>query len=308
MANTKDIDSYIEAFPDFMKFINGEYNKLDDTQYAELFFNEIYRLNWYEGCLYDVLAIHAFKPKFEAVFIERIISNNAWCNNNISIVKRAIENGYIDKNLYDNIFTAVIAKDGPAAASLFYNVKGFEKYNNIIEVKCLSVATGSQLIDILQENETDIEMKNKVLSKIVCENSSYISNAIDSIMALKNKKQRDKLINDSIHGLINKNTIEHFCFMTTFYDIQIPYNTAKKIHEKCGPDYFKNNIRRFERIKRYCYTFGHCLTDYERDIFFKRLQTATRHKNINKAMKLVDFTDEQQNKLKSCILLYNLAE
>lgn len=190
---------------------------------------------------------------------------------------------------------------------MFYNIDGFKEYNDIIVSKCICNSEVDKLINIIDETSTDIEMKRMAVDKIAASRGFYISKAIDSILAMKDIKQRTDIMNSSVYKLVNKDTIEHFCYMTSFYDVVLPHDVATKIHNSCGTEYFNNNTRRFEAIKRYCYTFGSCLTDSERELFAKRLRTRTRQQYINKALSRVNFTDEQQNALKSYTLLYDLS-
>lgn len=61
-------------------------------------------------------------------------------------------------------------------------------------------------------------------------------------------------------------------------------------------------------MKYYCYTFSGMLTDYERELFSRRLQAKTRHQWIDKALTVVDFTDEQKRKLIAYEVLYNFSK
>lgn len=307
MTNTKyNIHSYIKSYPDFAKFINGEYNDLDDAKYAELFFKEMYRFNWFDIYL-DILELHVFKPKFEKIFIEELIINDSWSNSNISVLKTAIERGYVNTDYYYNIFISVLAKDNIVSAALFYNLDGFKQYNDIIESKCIANASGSQLTDIIQEKSVDTAMKKIALNRIASMHKAYANKAIDAIAETEDLVQRNELLQTAVDKIVNECTIDHFCYMMTFYDISLPSNVASKIHDDYGDNYFKDNIRSFERIRRYCYTFGSALNEYEADVFTKRLQTKTRNKYIKKALEKVNFNDKQKEKLNSCILLYQLS-
>lgn len=303
-----NVRKYINEYPDFVKFLNKENDKLDDVQYSKLFFDAINKLHWYSDCVLDILRMHVFKPKFEKLFIIGLVSESRWSNQfTVQAAINAIKLGLISSEYYDDIMTMLLAKteDCVSAASL-YNVEGFKKYNGIIEAKCMGGAKGNSLIEIIQNDSIDINIKYIALDKIIEKNRSYVETAIDAICSLDEDRCK-KLMDSYMDKLISKDNIYHFCMMVLGHDIKLNYNIAKKIHDKYGIEFFNENIRHFEKMRRYCFSFGNCLTEEERNTIFKRLQTKTRRVYINDAITRINFTEDQKNKLQSYALLYDLA-
>ena len=306
MEYSHNLRKYINAYPDFVKFLNKENDKLDDIQYSKLFFNTVNRLNWYDECIFDILKMNVFKPKFERLFIIGLLSGDRWSNMSVRSAIQATKEGYINSKYYDDIMTTLLARNDFISSALLYNVEGFKKYNDIIEMKCMSTTNGSPLIDIIQDKQIDIAIKYIALNKIIEKHEGYIENSIDAICTL-DEDQREAMMNHYMHKLVNKKTINHFCAMVSEYNIKLNNNVAKKIHNDCGIGFFNENVRRFETIRRYCFTFGNCLSEEEKTTIFKRLQTKTRRSYINEAIERINFTEDQKNKLQSYVLLYELA-
>ena len=108
---------------------------------------------------------------------------------------------------------------------------------------------------------------------------------------------------------INNDYIPLIFYMQSLFYKQfiIDKKLIKIIHDNYGERFFNDNIRKFEIVKQYCFTFCNCLTEEERNTIFKRLQTKTRHVYINDAMRLINFSEEQKQILQSILILDKFA-
>lgn len=167
-----NIRRYITEYPDFVKFLNKENDKLDDVQYSKLFFDAINKLQWYSECTLDILRMHVFKPKFERLFILGLLSETRWSSKfSVQAAINAIKSGLINSKYYDDIMTMLLAKnDDCVSAASLYNVEGFKRYNGIIESKMYGMTNGHSLIEIIQNDSIDINIKYIALDKIIEKN------------------------------------------------------------------------------------------------------------------------------------------
>lgn len=128
---------------------------------------------------------------------------------------------------------------------------------------------------------------------------------------------RDELFNHMIWKFVDSDKINEDCILSVMHihkymqSILMPMRVnnefIKIIHEKYGVEFFNKNVKRFETIRQYCFAFGQYLSEEEKDTIFKRLRTKTRHKYIDDAIGLIDFSKEQKQKLQSILILNELT-
>lgn len=140
----------------------------------------------------------------------------------------------------------------------------------------------------------------------------------DTISFIIMKEYDSELLNYMLEKFINDDRINNDYIQTIFYMFDVIHFDAlhwitlnpkliKIFHDKYGEKFFNDNIHKFNPIRQYCFAFRDCLTDNEKEIFSKKLQAKSRYQYIGDAMKAIDFTEEQKQKLHGIILLNTLA-
>ena len=192
-----------------------------------------------------------------------------------------------------------------------YNKISPEEYKALVMDECKRMSFGEYTLSSLNIC-IPVIAKEYMIDYIVDNNFNDIYKIMIDYAYMDLEKNCYILLNHMLKKFADNYRINNDYIPLIFYMQSLFYNPfimdhklIKIIHDNYGERFFNDNIRNFEIVKQYCFTFHNCLTEEERNTIFKRLQARTRHKNIEDAMRLINFSEKQKQKLQSIVILDN---
>lgn len=166
-----------------------------------------------------------------------------------------------------------------------------------------------EILDIIGNEDVSPQLKRGLLDYIIDTYHGSYNDVLRTLIALDDEEQSTMLLTEYIsHAVTSINDLKYFVRAADAVHAKLPYVIAKEIHDKYGKKYFKENESRWFYVESYCNVFYMCLTDFEKSVLYKFLLNIGNGKYIRNMIDKIKFSDEQEKKLQSKLILYQLAQ